>query len=265
MLENHTFFKNEDGVLYGVSPRVMDMGYSPSDGHTEATQEEKDDFIQQAADRVSVEQSKTLREQQTLALDLKDKGLFPSSIKQFLGIDIGEIPEQDLIEIERLRTKQATQKAAKEAVAAAKLVEKQRLIEEAEEERLAAIEAEKKAETERQAAFLAEEQAAREVLRQAAIEAERQAEAERLAIIEAEKKAFIEAERQAEAEKQAIINAEAEKQAAEEAEKQDKIDKINAFKAFKAQLASMTSPKLNHAADVEVQTTPEKDEEGGTH
>lgn len=254
MFEDHIFFKNADGVMYGVSPRVIEAGFTPEDSHVEATLEEKEAFIQQAEERKALGQPKTLEDKQTLVLDLRDKGMPTESIKLLLGIGIEDIPEADLAKLERLRTKQAAQKAAKEAVAVAKLAEKQRLIEESEAARLAAIEAERQAEIDRQAALFAEQQAAREVLRQAAIEVERQAEADRQAIIEAERQAevdrqsAIDAELQAEIDRQAAIEAET---ARLEAEKQESIDKGNML--------------LSTIQNMRPVINPETDKEGGTN
>lgn len=40
-MDQYTFYKNENGVLYGVNARVINNGFVPSAGHTLATEEEK--------------------------------------------------------------------------------------------------------------------------------------------------------------------------------------------------------------------------------
>ena len=45
MFEHYTFFKSADGI-YGVAPRVIKAGFIPEQDHVEASQEEKEAFIQ---------------------------------------------------------------------------------------------------------------------------------------------------------------------------------------------------------------------------
>jgi hypothetical protein len=88
MFEAYTFFKNKDGAMYGVSPRVIAGGFVPEEGHFEVTREEKEEFIQKAIDNSSQEYPKTQKELQLLALELKDKGVLPFGVEQITGINI---------------------------------------------------------------------------------------------------------------------------------------------------------------------------------
>ena len=45
MWEDYTFYKNEDGAIYGVSPRVINGGFVPAEGHKKVTKAERKAFI----------------------------------------------------------------------------------------------------------------------------------------------------------------------------------------------------------------------------
>src|SRR4029079_15124195 len=49
---DHTIFKTPDGNFYGVSQRVMSLGYEPPEGTVMATSEERDIFIRNILIRV---------------------------------------------------------------------------------------------------------------------------------------------------------------------------------------------------------------------
>lgn len=103
MLDDYVFFKNSDGALYGVAPRVIEAGFFPEDGHAEATQEEKEEFIQKTIVLTSLKHPESEDELRMLALDLRDKGILLSGIKKLFGVDLDEIGEVELDRIELLR------------------------------------------------------------------------------------------------------------------------------------------------------------------
>src|SRR6266542_4484820 len=103
VLENYIFFKNSSGAIYGVSPRVIEEGFTPEDGHVEATPEEKEAFTKKISEAASLERPKTKEDLQILSLDLKDKGVLSQGIKKITGVDFENLSQKDLKQIEQSR------------------------------------------------------------------------------------------------------------------------------------------------------------------
>lgn len=78
---DHIVFKNQDGVFYGVSQRVIDLGYQPPEGTVKATKKETTAFLK----KVSSPPSGTVEE----ALSkLKELNVDPATIKLMTGIEV---------------------------------------------------------------------------------------------------------------------------------------------------------------------------------
>lgn len=201
MWEDYTFFKNKDGAVYGVSPRIINNGFTPQKGHREATPEEKEAFIQRAIDNASQERPQSKQDLHILALDFKESGIPTSSIKFLLGVNPDELSKNELKTAKKIiRDRAAAIKAEKEALLEA---EKQRI----EKEKQAALEAERVQKEEAEAAARLERRQEALRLKQIAIK-----EAQ-----EAEKKAAFKAAREAEAKAKKEAALEAERKAAVEA------------------------------------------------
>lgn len=103
MLEEHTFFKGPTGGVYGVSPRVINGGFTPPEGHVAASQEEKDSFIQKLVDNLSLPRLNSQDDRHILALDLKDRGANPEAIKTLTGVDADTFTKADIKRIKALK------------------------------------------------------------------------------------------------------------------------------------------------------------------
>lgn len=110
MFEEHTFFKGPTGGVYGVSPRVINSGFVPPEGHTPASQEEKDSFLQKLADSLTLPRPSSQDDLQILALDLKEKGGLPEAIKNLTGVDVDELKKADIKRIKALKAEREAQK-----------------------------------------------------------------------------------------------------------------------------------------------------------
>lgn len=113
MFENHTFFKGPEGGIYGVSPRVINAGFSPPEGHTSASQEEIEAFLQRIVDNQALPRPQTPEDFQVAAVTLQEKGVFPHAIKKITGVDIDELSKKDLKRIKALKDER---EALKESV-----------------------------------------------------------------------------------------------------------------------------------------------------
>lgn len=154
---NHTVFKTKEGNFFGVSQRVIDLGYTPPEGIVEASEEESEKFF----DSLKPKPLPTAIQDLT-TLDLTDKNVVKKLKKFKLDAE-----KQAALEAERLETeKQAALEAERQATLEA---EQQATLE---AERLEALETER-LEAEKQAALEAEKQAALEAEKQAALETER--------------------------------------------------------------------------------------------
>lgn len=116
MFEEHTFFKGPEGGIYGVSPRVMNQGFIPPNGHVPATQEEKDAFLQRVVDTQALPRPVTPDDWKIAALDLSEKGLNSEAIKTLMGFDPDEFTKADKKEIKTLKEKRDSEKPKIEEV-----------------------------------------------------------------------------------------------------------------------------------------------------
>lgn len=97
-MEGYTFFKTSDGSIYGVSERVMSLGYRPNEDVVYASDAEIEDFTQKANDATTKEE-KITRAQTLLDNKLISEKAFTDAVELISNEPDQPVVEEPVVEI----------------------------------------------------------------------------------------------------------------------------------------------------------------------